>query len=97
MRILPFLLVVSPGLLLAEPPKPVHEITGANAPDCYCTDRNHKRIELGQIICLQVDGRMFTARCEMSLNNPMWRELGEGCSTSVLDDPHATKTRPPAG
>ena len=53
--------------------------------DCYCTDRNHKRIELGETICLQVNGRMFMAQCQMSLNVPMWREVQEGCVTSSLD------------
>ncbi|MGB3243717.1 MAG: hypothetical protein WBB25_04245 [Sulfitobacter sp.] len=53
--------------------------------ECYCTDRNHARIELGETICLQVDGRMFMAQCQMSLNVPMWREVQEGCLSSGLD------------
>ena len=53
--------------------------------DCYCTDRSHNRIELGETICLQVDGRMFMAQCQMSLNVPMWREVQEGCLSSSLD------------
>ncbi|MGC1498199.1 MAG: hypothetical protein WA790_20505 [Sulfitobacter sp.] len=53
--------------------------------DCYCTDRNHKRIELGETICLQVDGRMFMAQCQMSLNVPMWREVQQGCLSSSLE------------
>ncbi|WP_082802369.1 hypothetical protein [Falsihalocynthiibacter arcticus] len=61
---------------VAAPPLP--EIS------CYCTDKTGSRVELGQSICLQVDGRMFTARCEMSLNNPMWREQSEGCLSSGL-------------
>lgn len=54
-------------------------------PDCYCTDKTGARIELGQEICMYVDGRSFTARCEMSLNNPMWRETGNGCLSSRND------------
>lgn len=50
--------------------------------ECYCTDRNHARIELGETICLQVDGRMFMAQCQMSLNVPMWREVQQGCLSS---------------
>ncbi len=50
--------------------------------DCYCTDREGARVELGQEICLFVDGRAFMARCEMSLNNPMWRETGDSCLSS---------------
>ncbi|WP_299671253.1 hypothetical protein [uncultured Roseobacter sp.] len=53
--------------------------------ECYCTDKSGGRIELGQTICLQVDGRMFMAQCQMSLNVPMWREVQEGCLSSSLD------------
>lgn len=53
--------------------------------DCYCTDRTGSRIELGQTICIQVDGRMFMAQCQMSLNVPMWREVEQGCLSSSLD------------
>ncbi|MEL6464534.1 MAG: hypothetical protein AAFQ58_06160 [Pseudomonadota bacterium] len=52
--------------------------------ECYCTDKAGARIELGQTICLQVDGRMFMAQCQMSLNSPMWREVQEGCLSSSL-------------
>ena len=58
--------------------------------DCYCTDRSGARVELGETICLQVDGRMFMAQCQMSLNVPMWREVQQGCLSSrlrLLDDP----------
>lgn len=51
-------------------------------PDCYCTDKSGSRVELGETICMYVDGRSFTARCEMSLNNPMWRETGDSCLSS---------------
>ncbi len=52
--------------------------------ECYCTDRAGARIELGETICLQVDGRMFMAQCQMSLNVPMWREVQQGCLSSNL-------------
>jgi hypothetical protein len=55
--------------------------------DCYCTDKSGGRIELGQMICLQVDGRMFMAQCQMSLNSPMWREVAPGCLSSELRQP----------
>ena len=58
---------------------------GGKTIDCYCTDSTGGRIELGETICLQVDGRMFMAQCQMSLNNPMWREVSEGCLSSRLD------------
>ena len=55
--------------------------------DCYCTDKTGSRMELGQMTCLQVDGRMFMAQCQMSLNVPMWREIAPGCLSSKLRDP----------
>lgn len=58
---------------------------GGKTIDCYCTDRNHNRVELGETICLQVDGRMFMAQCQMSLNVPMWREVQTGCLSSSLE------------
>lgn len=57
---------------------------GGRVIDCYCTDQTGSRVELGQSICLNVNGRRFTARCEMSLNVPMWREQREGCVSSRL-------------
>lgn len=57
---------------------------GGKTIECYCTDTSGARIELGQTICLQVDGRMFMAQCQMSLNVPMWREVSQGCFTSAL-------------
>jgi hypothetical protein len=53
--------------------------------DCFCTDKTGSRIELGETICLQVDGRMFMAQCQMSLNVPMWREVQEGCLSSSIE------------
>jgi acetyl-CoA carboxylase carboxyltransferase component len=55
--------------------------------ECYCTDSTGDRVELGDSICLQVGGRMFTAQCQMSLNVPMWRETHNGCVSSEADLP----------
>ncbi|MEX0364845.1 MAG: hypothetical protein AB3N22_02165 [Ruegeria sp.] len=70
--------------LLANPV--LADVVGPNGKvqDCYCTDRSGARVELGEMICLQVDGRMFMAQCQMSLNVPMWREVQEGCLSSGL-------------
>tara|TARA_R110002020_G_scaffold134530_54_gene300559 strand:- start:14 stop:256 length:243 start_codon:yes stop_codon:yes gene_type:complete len=57
---------------------------GGKVQDCYCTDKQGERIELGEYSCLQVDGRMFMAQCQMSLNVPMWREIREGCLSSEV-------------
>ena len=57
---------------------------GGKVIDCYCTDSSGGRQELGDMICLQVDGKMFMAQCQMSLNVPMWRKLSDGCLSSSL-------------
>lgn len=52
--------------------------------DCYCTDTQGARVEVGESICLFVDGRSFLAQCQMSLNVPMWREVAPACLSSGL-------------
>ena len=71
--------------LLATPA--LADVTGPGGKviDCYCTDTQGSRVELGQSICLFVDGRAFMARCEMALNVPIWRDTGEGCVSSLFD------------
>ena len=74
--------------LLAPPPAPADVIGpgGKTVQDCYCTDSSGGRVELGETICLRVDGRMFMAQCQMSLNVPMWREVQSGCLSARLQD-----------
>lgn len=47
--------------------------------DCYCTDKQGARVELGEQRCMTVGGRVFMAKCEMALNVPFWRETGQSC------------------
>ncbi len=60
---------------------------GGKPRECYCTDGKGRRVELGETVCLFVDGRLFTAQCQMSLNNPIWREIAGGCLSSRLQSP----------
>lgn len=62
-----------------DPPPPKE---GFAYPDCYCTDSDGQRVELGARSCLRIGGREVTARCAMSLNNPTWRTEAEGCPLS---------------
>ncbi|MEL6510920.1 MAG: hypothetical protein AAFQ47_00760 [Pseudomonadota bacterium] len=73
-----------PLLILLTTPAMADVSSGGKTVDCYCTDQGGARIELGEQICLQVDGRLFTAQCQMSLNTPMWREVQNGCLSSSL-------------
>lgn len=71
-------------LLMAGPAMADVTSPSGKTVECYCTDTSGARVELGQTICLRVDGRMFMAQCQMSLNSPMWREVQEGCLSSSL-------------
>ena len=55
---------------------------GKKTVECYCTDSGGARVELGEVRCMTVGGRIFMARCEMSLNVPMWREQQGSCTLS---------------
>lgn len=54
-------------------------------PECYCTNRG-VRVPMGAMSCLRVGGREFTARCGMSLNNPAWREVKNGCEPGQMSE-----------
>ncbi len=72
-------------LLIALPVfGPVQAAAQAKTVDCYCTNKSGARLELGEMTCIAVDGRMFMAQCQMSLNVPMWREISDGCLSSAL-------------
>lgn len=75
------------SMLLCSPALGDVTYPGGKTVECYCTDTQRNRIELGETICLQVDGRMFMAQCQMSLNVPMWREVQQGCLSSSLNAP----------
>lgn len=72
-------------LCLASPAAADVTGPGGRVVECYCTDTAGARVELGETICLHVDGRMFMAQCQMSLNVPMWREVQAGCEVSGLN------------
>lgn len=46
---------------------------GFKYPDCYCTDSAGERVEIGEVACLSIGSNRKAARCDMSLNNPIWR------------------------
>ncbi len=64
---------------------------GGKVIDCYCTDKSGARVDLGEIRCLDVDGRQFLAQCQMSLNVPMWREVQANCLSAELQAPDSQK------
>ncbi len=62
-----------------SPPKPKD---GHRYPDCFCTDSDGQRIELGRTTCLRIGSQLVLAKCGMSLNNPTWRHIQKGCPTT---------------
>ena len=61
---------------------PVPPAKGYRYPDCYCTDSQGGRVEIGRTACLRIGSQDVLAQCDMSLNNPIWRRVQEGCPTS---------------
>ena len=76
-RALPFILLATPAIADVTSPS-------GKTIECYCTDTQGLRVELGESVCLFVDGRAFMAQCDMSLNVPIWRDTGQGCLSSSL-------------
>ena len=74
-------------LLLAATPALSDATIGGKTVECYCTDTSGARVEMGEMICLRVDGKMFMAKCAMSLNVPIWRKVSDGCLSSSLTKP----------
>ncbi len=61
---------------------PVPPAKGFRYPDCFCTDSQGKRVEMGRAACLQIGSRTVMAQCDMSLNSPIWRMRDEACPMS---------------
>ncbi|MEM6487120.1 MAG: hypothetical protein AAF677_02435 [Pseudomonadota bacterium] len=53
---------------------------GYSYPDCYCTDSDGTRVEVGQLACLTINRRQVTARCEQASNLVIWRTQRDGCA-----------------
>ena len=85
LRILLVLLAV-PTLSFAEGLKEGELATGVMrmpGVEYFCTDTVGKRHEIGEVMCLNATScQQFLAKCDMSLNNPMWRQVQEGCPTA---------------
>lgn len=47
--------------------------------DCQCRRPGGVKADLGEQICIQRGGRMVTMRCELALNNTIWKQIAEGC------------------
>lgn len=47
--------------------------------DCSCRPPGGGKAPVGAEICIRKGGEMVTMRCEMALNNTIWRQLRAGC------------------
>ena len=65
-----------PGNPNYAPPPPAE---GFSYPECYCTDSDGHRVGIGESACLRIGSRRVLARCDFSVNNPIWRPEAEGC------------------
>lgn len=71
-------LAASAASAAAEPFKRPPAAKGYSYPECYCTNRG-ERVELGRLSCIRIGSSAYTARCDMSQNNPTWRRVEDGC------------------
>lgn len=83
-------LLVSP---FAAPPAK----EGYRYPDCYCTDSDGQRVEIGDIACLRIGRKRVLARCGMSQNSPAWRPEQDGCPISARQTPWRRAATPAIG
>lgn len=81
-------LLFLPTLALAEdvPAKTVDLYPPMAGVDYFCTDADGRRLEIGQVICITASCNTWMAKCDMSLNNPMWRKVQDGCPAVSLID-----------
>ena len=54
--------------------------------DYFCTGPDGQRFEQGEVTCLVNNScsQAWLAKCDMSLNNPMWRKVQDGCPAASL-------------
>lgn len=50
----------------------------------HCRDSNGQRREIGDVICITASCLTWMAKCELVLNNAIWRKTQEGCPTAGL-------------
>lgn len=85
MRRLLAALVLLPGLAWAQDAEDRTDrdrfdgFTPMEGVEYYCTDATGNRRELGEVICITAGCDTWLARCDMSVNNPTWRRLQDGC------------------
>jgi hypothetical protein len=54
--------------------------------DAHCRDARGQRHELGEVICITASCLTWMAKCELALNNAIWRKTQEGCPSASLYD-----------
>ncbi len=82
------ILILAPTLLQAGAKEDIASVNGVSngAYDYYCTGSDGTRHELGEVVCLINNScsQTWLAKCDMSLNNPMWRKVQDGCPAATL-------------
>lgn len=85
-----FALFAAPGLLAAEADAEAVTVsvpeTAQTGPDCVCRDTSGDEVEVGRLACLTINGREFTALCDMARgqNNTIWRRQHDGCASQPM-------------
>lgn len=83
------LIALLPTSSIAEGTQQLSAVELSKGPhDYFCTGADGRRHELGEVVCLVNNSCSDTwlAKCDMSLNNPMWRKVQDGCPAASLLD-----------
>lgn len=83
------LIALLPTSSFAEGERQLSAVELSKSPhDYFCTGSEGERYELGEIVCLVNNScsESWLAKCDMSLNNPMWRKVQDGCPAATLLD-----------
>ncbi|MEO1291394.1 MAG: hypothetical protein AAFV62_00960 [Pseudomonadota bacterium] len=48
-------------------------------PDCTCRKPGGARAQVGEVMCVQIGERTQAMRCEMTLNNTIWKPVRQNC------------------
>jgi hypothetical protein len=87
-RLLAILLLLPFSAFAGETEKtvPAENPTKYFTAGAHCRDADGQRHEIGEVICITASCLTWMAKCELALNNAIWRKTQEGCPAAGLYD-----------
>ncbi len=57
---------------------------GIASATCTCVNKGGALYELGERVCIRVNGKAYLAECQMNLNNTSWQKVADECPIASL-------------